>query len=243
MIENQTIRASFFYAAAVAVTMIAAPGPALAGSGAIVCTPSVTGDSSIPNSGQYQHDCKMAMAVCATFGIVGAYDANRSGQNGFGRCLRKAVADDEREYEAWVKGGRVPVKPDPRAAEEQKERQEAFQREEDERMAQLRAICTPGHAVRVKATVYLDKVHVTGPTTFSGFAIGGQIAQAVGLDSSGGECVITFQRGNSITTGALTLIEIAPADQSALAQQQPPATFARQCRRSGWMTICTNVRN
>jgi hypothetical protein len=81
---------------------IAQAEPVSSGSAKVfVCAPSVTGDSSVPNSGQYQYDCKMAMATCAAFGIVGAYGP--SGQSGgFSRCLRKAVAADEREYEAWL---------------------------------------------------------------------------------------------------------------------------------------------
>jgi hypothetical protein len=178
--------------------------------GAMVCTPSVTGDSSVPNSGQYEHDCRMAMALCAAFGIVGAYDANHGGNNGaFGKCLRKAVADDEREYEAWVKGGRVPVKPDPQAAAEEKKEMEVIQQQQQEQLAQERAVCTAGKTVRVKVRTSVWRSHGIGMMErLTGHIMPGQLAQANGVDSTGNQCIVAVESGGEEVTGTVPLYGI-----------------------------------
>jgi hypothetical protein len=245
-IAKRIVQTTFLSVAVFALTTIArsSAAPAQEG-GAKVCAPSVTGDKSIPNSGQYQYDCKMVMATCMLLAGVGTFGPNRDEMNSkVNLCIRRGIADDEREYEAWVKGGRVPVKPDPRVVEEQKKEMEAIQQEQQEHLAQERAVCTAGNTVRVTVRTSMWLSHGSGMLDrMAGYLKPGQIAQANGVDSTGNQCIVAAQSSGETVTGTVPLYGIEPVDQSAIAQQKPPANITRQCRRSGWMTVCTNIRN
>jgi hypothetical protein len=225
---------------------VAQPEPAKVGSGSIsVCSTEAKDNPNVPNAGQYQTDCKMVMATCMLFAGVGAYGADQSGTNAkVNACIHKGIAQDQREYDAWLKktrGGRDLPPPDPAVVEAKKEQMAEIQRQQEERLEEERALCTQGRTVRVKVRTSMWRSHGIGMfDRLAGHANPGDLAEAQGVDSTGSECTIAMQNGGEVVTGTVPLYGFEVVNQPVVRQTQ---STMRQCRRVGWVQTCSNVRN
>ncbi len=212
------MRASALFALPLYVALF---GPATADDAApqICSSSAIEPGSAFPDAAKLRQACDLARYSCKDKNGASADEATLAG------CMEDDVA---RHF--------------PGAAQQAADFVAQQKAQADERLAQQRAVCTPGQAVRFRSTTYIG--NVGSPGSFSGYVYGGQLAQAVGLDAAGEACTITFQRGRYLATGIVPLVAIATADQPGLAQQQQRySSPVRQCRRRGWISFCFNVRN